>query len=385
MTTMPAVAKADDVGVMPDKLEELLTRARKEVDEGLLPSCQIALAKDGQLVAFETYGDATNETRYVIFSATKPFVASTVWQLLAEGKLSVSQRVVEIIPEFGTNGKDVITVEQVMLHTSGFPTPIFNPHYWAKKERRLETFASWGLDYEPGTRYWYHATSAHWVLAEIIERLTGNDFRDEVRQRVVEPVGLPSFALGGQGVLEGPFAELELRGERMTPDEMEAVIGIRELPVTEAADENLPNLNTPDVRVVGIPGGGGIGTAADLALFYQALMRNPGGLWDQDLLRDATGRVWNNLPDPLFRTPASRGLGVIIAGDDGKANMRGFGHTTSGRAFGHGGAAGQIAWGDPATGLSFGYCTNGIDRHMVRQARRGVGLSSRAGACATPD
>ena len=382
MTTIPAVASADDVGILPEKLDELLTRARREIDEGLLPSCQIALAKDGKLVAFETFGDATNDTRYVIFSATKPFVASTVWLLLAEGKLSVDQRIGEIVPEFGTNGKDVVTLEQVMLHTSGFPTPIFNPRHWDDRELRLQAFAKWGLDYEPGTRYWYHQTSAHWVLAEIIERVTGLDFRDVVRERVVEPLSLPHFALGGPAATTGEFATLELRGEPMTPDELEALLGVREIPLTEASAVNLPRLNDPELRAVGVPGGGAVATAADLALFYQALMSNPGNLWDPDLLADATGRVRNNLPDPLMNVPASRGLGVIISGDDGRANMRGFGHTNSPRTFGHNGAAGQIAWGDPESGISFGYCTNGIDRHMLREGRRGVGLSSRAGACA---
>ncbi len=377
------LSRPEDVGVLPERLDDLLTRAQREIDEGLLPSCQIALAKDGRLVAFETFGDATNDTRYVIFSATKPFVAGTVWHLLAEQKVSLDQCVAELIPEFGTNGKDVITLEQVMLHTSGFPTPIFNPREWHDRDKRLATFASWGLDYEPGTRYWYHATSAHWVLAEIIERVTGQDFRDVVRERVVEPLGLPRFALGGAVATEGEFAELVLRSEPMSPDELEAFIGLRELPITEAADVNLPNLNDPEARAVGIPGGGAVATAADLALFYQALMHNPGGLWDEDLLRDATSRVRNNLPDPLMQTPASRGLGVIIAGEDGKGFMRGFGRTNSPRAFGHNGAAGQIAWADPETGLSLGYVTNGIDRHMLRQGRRGVGLSSRAAVCAT--
>jgi CubicO group peptidase (beta-lactamase class C family) len=50
------------------------------------------------------------------------------------------------------------------------------------------------------------------------------------------------------------------------------------------------------------------------------------------------------------------------------------------RAFGHAGAGGQIAWADPATGLSFCYLTNGLDAHVVRQGRRAHALSSRAGA-----
>jgi len=90
--------------------------------------------------------------------------------------------------------------------------------------------------------------------------------------------------------------------------------------------------------------------------------------------------VRNRFPDPLLGVPANRTLGLVQAGDDGKAVMRGFGRTVSPRAFGHDGAAGQIAWADPGTGLSFAYVTNGIDANVLRQARRGVALSSLAGA-----
>ena len=51
-------------------------------------------------------------------------------------------------------------------------------------------------------------------------------------------------------------------------------------------------------------------------------------------------------------------------------------------AFGHNGAGGQLAWADPATGLSLGYCTNGLDQHVVREPRRGTAISSLAGVCA---
>jgi CubicO group peptidase (beta-lactamase class C family) len=80
-------------------------------------------------------------------------------------------------------------------------------------------------------------------------------------------------------------------------------------------------------------------------------------------------------------TPANRSLGLIIAGDDGKAGARGMGHTVSARAFGHNGAGGQIAWADPATGLSFCYLTNGLDQDELRQWRRTTGIGSRAANC----
>ena len=73
-------------------------------------------------------------------------------------------------------------------------------------------------------------------------------------------------------------------------------------------------------------------------------------------------------------------VGLIIAGDEDRT-YRGFGKTNSADAFGHNGAGGQIAWVDPATGLSFAYVTSGHDRNSVRQARRGVALSSIAADC----
>ena len=82
----------------------------------------------------------------------------------------------------------------------------------------------------------------------------------------------------------------------------------------------------------------------------------------------------------MIRRLANRSLGLVIAGDSDRT-FRGFGHTNSSRTFGHMGAGGQVAWADPETGISFGYCTNGCDRNPLRQGRRGVGLSSRAASC----
>lgn len=370
------VADPTELGINPQRLAALRDRIRREIDSGLLPSCQIAVARHGRLALFETLGDATNTTRYNVYSATKPWIASVVWQLIAEGLLDVSAKVTEFIPEFGTNGKDVITVEQVMLHTSGFPHAPMGPPAWSTHEGRIERMAEWRLNWEPGTRYEYHPTSAHWVLGELIHRITGQDHRDAVRTRVAEPLGL-DIGLGLPPEQQQDIAEMVTTGEPATPDELEAVFGVRELFVGEVTDEALLSHNLPEWREVGIPGGGGITTAAHLALFYQALMQNPGGLWDPDVLADATGRVRNSLPDP-FGFPANRGLGVIIAGDPATATRRGFGKTQSPRAFGHNGAAGQLAWGDPATGLSLGYCTNGIDQNQIRQPRRGVAISSLA-------
>ncbi|HMC52425.1 MAG TPA: serine hydrolase domain-containing protein, partial [Acidimicrobiales bacterium] len=99
-------------------VDDLLTRVQREIDSGLLPSCQIALGYGGELEVFETYGDASPETRYVVFSCTKAIIAAAAWQLIGEGVLDPAARVVEIVPELMAEsrepGRESVTVEQLM-------------------------------------------------------------------------------------------------------------------------------------------------------------------------------------------------------------------------------------------------------------------------------
>tara|TARA_B100001250_G_scaffold160168_1_gene137580 strand:+ start:198 stop:1316 length:1119 start_codon:yes stop_codon:yes gene_type:complete len=363
-----------------DRVAELIDRCTREVSEGLLPSCQFAIGFDGEIVLDETIGDASPETRYCFFSATKPFVAATVWQLLSEDALELNAPIASLIPEFAENGKADITLEQVLLHTAGFPHAPMGPDVWSDSESRRRRMAEWRLNWEPGSRYEYHATSAHWVLAEIIHVVTGHSHTDEVHRRVTEPLGLPRI-LGFSLDQQEDMADLALCEGEASPDELEAVFGVREMPPSEVTDETIIRFNDPHTREVGVPGGGGYGRAADLAMFYQALLHNLEELWEPQMLANATGQVHNNLPDPMG-VPANRGLGVILAGEDGLSNRRGLGRTVSSMAFGHNGVGGQIAFCDPKTGLSFGYTTNGLDRHQIRQPRRGTSIASLAANCA---
>ena len=178
--------------IASDAVRTLRERARREVDAGLLPSCQLALAIEGEIVESWTLGSVpTGEaTRYVIFSATKALVAAAIWQLLGEGRLALHDRVARHVPAFATNGKDAITVEQLLLHTAGFPRAPLGPPAWERREARLAAFARWRLSFEPGTRFEYHASSAHWVLAELLETLDGVDYREAIARRILEPLGL---------------------------------------------------------------------------------------------------------------------------------------------------------------------------------------------------
>jgi CubicO group peptidase (beta-lactamase class C family) len=374
------VADPASLGIDPEALDALFERVQTDVDAGTLPSCQLALARNGQLAVSRAFGDAAADARYVMFSATKAVVAGAVWILMGDGLLDVTLPVASLIPEFAPNGKDAITVAQVMLHTSGFPRAPFAPLDWDDRERRLQRFSSWRCNWEPGTRYEYHPSTAHWVLAEIIERCTGTDFRVFIKQQILDPLGLTRLQIGVPVAEQGDIVDLVLTGEAPSPDDLEAAIGVRSLPLSEVTGDALMSFNRPEVRAVGVPGGGGVTTASELALYYQALLHDPSGIWKPEVLADVTANVRNHLPD-YIGTPANRSLGLMIAGDDGRSAARGMGHTVSAGAFGHNGAGGQIAWADPESGLSFTYLTNGLDQNVLREWRRTTGIASRAANC----
>jgi CubicO group peptidase (beta-lactamase class C family) len=371
----------ESVGVDPERLEALFARVGKEVREGLLPSAQVAVARRGRIAGMRTFGAATDDTLYVVFSATKAITSAAAWLLIQEGKLDPSETVAAIVPEFRTNGKESVTVEQLFTHTAGFPHAPFRPDEFLDRGKRLARFATWRLGWEPGSRFEYHPSSSMYVIAELIERRSGSTFGEFVRRRIAEPLGLRDLWTGLPDAEHARLAECVHVGEALTDEDFRR-LGFPPPPVTEVTEEAIQSFNRPEVRRAGIPGGGGTMTAADLALFYQALLdvgRALAGseLWSAATLADARRVRTGELRDPVFRKRVHRGLGIVIAGDADRT-YRGFGHTNSELAFGHNGAGGQLAWADPATGLSLGYCTNGHDRNVVRQARRGVGIASRA-------
>ena len=185
--------------VKPDqrRLDVLIDRCRLEVDNGTLPSAQIAVHVDGEEYVSETFGAATPSTRYVLQSTGRTIVAGVLWKLISDGLLDTSRTVASYIPEFGTNGKDSVTVEQVVTHVGGFPLAPLGYPAMLDREERLKAFAKWRLTYEPGTELQFHLTSAAWVIAELCERLTGVPIGEYLRSTLSGPLGLDSPSRSG--------------------------------------------------------------------------------------------------------------------------------------------------------------------------------------------
>lgn len=374
--------RPEDVGVDSEKLEALFARVGRDVDDGTLPSASVAVARQGRLAGFRVFGKAvqggeerpaTEDTLYTIFSSTKAIVSAAAWTLIEDGLLRLEEKVADAVPEFATNGKDVVSVEQAFLHIGGFPLAPMRPTEGADPEQRRRRFSQWRLTFEPGSQFMYHATSLHWVLVDIIERRTGVEWRRYLRERVIDPMRLEHLWVGLPSGLNRRVADVL----HVTP------------PVPppggwgEVTPDAILNFNRPEVRAVGVPGGGGIARAAELALFYQPLI-NGGVTADgrrvmkAETIEFATRvRTTGRHVDPLFGHEVNRALGVVVAGDRETMVFRGFGREASPRAFGHGGAGGQVGWGDPESGISVGYCTNGfVDQEAL--GRRGVAVSSMA-------
>ena len=340
------LVSAEEVGVDPARLELFLSRARLEVDQGVLPSVQIAVARHGRLVAFETYGSASNDSKYILQSVGRIVVAATVWKLVGEGLLELDEPIAEVIPEFGTNGKHTVTLKHVLTHTAGFPfAPLGYPRM-LDRQTRLEAFGRWQLDWEPGSRLQFHLTSAAWVIAELVERRTGMPFDEYLRTAIVEPLGLGFI--------------LPLPADKYHSPVLAAPVAIDRTSDDQEVDPWGPwYLANPDVLSGGEPSHSMVGSAADIVMLLQALFHS--GLWDDDTVADAirirqSEAPWGERIYGGSEEIVNVGLFCLVSGTTGSTLTP---RTGSAATFGHSGAPCQLGYMDPETGVSFAFLTNG--------------------------
>jgi CubicO group peptidase (beta-lactamase class C family) len=354
-----ALVDPEEVGVDPARLDVLVRRVALEVEHGPLPAAQLAVAARGRLVANHTFGTIRPGQRFILQSVGRTLLASCAWKLMDEDLLHPQDRVADVVEEFGTNGKEAVTVEQVLTHTAGFPFAPLGLPAMESREGRLAAFAKWRLTYEPGTLLQFHLTSAAWLIAEFVERLTGLPLPVYLREVITEPLGLTSVQLA-------------------VPQADQAA-SIAPMTVTDSTDPN-PQvdpwgpwyLNNPRIIAAGEPSHCIVASAADVALHYQALACS--GLWSRSTIEDAT-RIRVSMPpegDQLYgggSVPVNMGLFVTVAGDTGGNWLP---VTGSSRLFGHGGAASQLGFYDPETEVSVAFLTNGYPLAGYDYTRAGI-------------
>lgn len=359
----------------PTGLKALTDRIHHELADGHVSAAQVAVGLRGDVIAFESFGAATTDHTFAMFSATKTIVAMALLPHLADGSLDLTTPVAKYVPAFGHHGKDDVTVLQLLTMQGGFPQAPMGPDEWGTSEGRRAAFAQWRLDWPAGTRTEYHPIAAHWVIAELIETLNRRSYVDVVHERVVTPSG--AAPLLGPAVIDRPIAEIRCVGTYPDdPADLVATYGRADLvPQASVTPEALLTLNHPSVRAAGIPGGGGFSTAADVARIYQSFI-HPTGSLPTEWLADAVGTVRNASVSATDGVPANRTVAGYLSGNDGYHLHRWMPQAP--RAFGHAGAGGQLCWVDPDSGLSFAFLHDTLHMDPRVEFHRAADLNSLA-------
>jgi len=335
-----------------EALGRLLTAVKQQIGDDRYPGAQLALARDGKLALFHTFGQARlepkpvaakDDTLWLLYSNTKVITASAIWLLVEQGALRYTDRIAEHLPGFERNGKADITVIQLLTHQGGFPNATVPAAAWQDHDRLRKTVCDFTLEWTPGSRVHYHALAAHWVAAALIEALAKQDFREFIRKRIIEPLGL------GRELFVGlPDKEQKRAADMHDP----APDGKRQ---SRRAEEN-----TAEFRQAGVPGGGGYATARAMAAFYQMMLQggslNGVRLFSPRTIQYVTRNFTGDRVDHYMGMPMHRGIGPHSRGVTD--TIRGLGSLGSPRTYGHGGVGSSYCWADPDSGVSFAYLTN---------------------------
>ena len=315
----------------------------------------------------------TEDTMSPSFSTTKGVASTTLHVLVDKGLLHYDDPVAKHWPEFAQAGKQAVTVRHVMAHQSGLyhlrqmldhADQMLDWKYVTDAIARAEPV------HPPGERSGYHGLSYGFIVGEIIQRVTGQDFSQVVQDEVAVPLGLdglyigaPEEALPRAARLIVPEGGLRLDGSALLEQIASKLqwllsqVGVDTHVggILELAPRGMSSLDfsTGDTLRVAMPSHNGLFTARSLAKMYAALAGG-GEIDGVRLLSERTVMCASepqSRPRHAFPWPIDMGwcLGYHRA------------FTTRGippGAFGHYGFGGSGAFADPRRNLAVGLIVN---------------------------
>ena len=240
---------------------------------------QVAAYVDGEQVVDVVAGVAdpatgrpvTADTLFYNWSIGKAATATLVHRLVEGGALGFDTRVVEVWPEFGKHGKDVVTVRQVLDHTAGVPglpagVTVDDVCSWPTMIAALEDAAPW---WEPGTAVGYHAYTFGYLAGEIVRRVTGRSLGDVLADLTAD-IGRPGEIrygmadTAGLAVLEDAPSDVDWS---QMPESMLRAAPLTVLPTAALGAD-------PRMLAADIPAGAKV-TARALAALYAQMAVEP--------------------------------------------------------------------------------------------------------------
>ena len=355
-----------------NKVSTAVAALDRWMDEGHHIGWQLYASLDGEVVADLANGqakpgvDMTTDTMMVWFSATKAVTSVAAAQQWERGRFDLDDPVAKYIPEFGTKGKDRITIRHLFTHTAGIRnadmagtgpaalapavsgySPFVSP--WNERFDRIvdaEIEPGW----EPGKKAGYHPFSGMFLLAEIVQRLDGRPFPEYVRAEIFEPLGLDDCWIGM------PAERFRAYGDR---------IGVLHL-TRPGRTLAFPRVDTEEGCTQSIPGGAGRGPMNQFGRFYEAML-GKGARSDVRLVATTTAEAMVarhrvGMHDETFGIVIDWGLGFIL-------DSINYGRHCSPRTFGHGGGQSSVAFADPEHGLVVAVVMNGLPGPQLHYKR----------------
>jgi len=325
------------------------------------------------------------DTIACMFSVSKGVIALCMAMLADRGLLDYDAPVARYWPEFAAAGKGAITTRQILSHVAGLPaTRLAGEGALYTHARMAAALAEQAPLWPPGTLRCYHSATLGSLNGEILRRLTGQSLGSFFRTEVAAPLGL-DYHIGLAAADQARCATLSqtvLPGFAQQGDYLRGN-GWWQLPAEE-------DFNSDAWRSAEIASANGHGTARAVARLYAVLAAGGGPVIRPAALAAATAEQWRGQPatlkaaleggthsdaeGPLYRR---MGLGFFLNSPPGRAMG------PNREAFGHSGAGGALAYGDPVTGIGFCYAPSLL--HTDRPGeRRAVDLSAVLYACLRP-
>jgi CubicO group peptidase (beta-lactamase class C family) len=323
------------------------------------------------------------DTVGLVYSATKGATAVVVNRLAARGVLDLDRPVADYWPEFAAEGKDQITVAQLLSHQAGLPVP---EAALTRAELLAGSPAAAALSgqkplWEPGSAHGYHALTFGWLTGELVRRVTDRSLGTVFAEEIAQPLGLdfwiglpPDRAASVAPLINGvpdPGA-LDAISDPSVKDLALKVIGAATDPSSLLARVLSTNgaLPTPDaitwndlaVYTAEQPAANGITNARSLARMYAACVGEVDG--HRLLAADALDRARNEQvrgPDAVTIGESRFGIGFQLSTPG--APLLGEG------SFGHAGAGGALGFGDVTSRVGFGYVQNQLSASLVGEPR----------------
>jgi CubicO group peptidase (beta-lactamase class C family) len=352
------------VGMSRDGIERIWHSAERLYRSGMHPALQLTLRRRGEIVLDRALGHArlggpraTTETPFVIFSASKAITATVAHLLDERGLIHLNDRVSEYIPEYGTHGKDAITIEHVLSHRAGVPNlpgEVLDLDNANDREFLLSKLCEARPSTRPGRILAYHAVSGGYIIGEIVQRVTGKDIREVLHEEILKPLG---FRWTNYGVAPEDVDEVGhsyTTGPPVPPPISTMLTRALGLPVDKVVEVS----NDPRFLGAIVPAGNTVTNANELSRFFE-LLRAGGELDGVRILEERTIRraiVERNYLeiDLTLGAPMRSSAGFML----GAKRLSLYGPDTN-LAFGHLGFTNIIGWADPERELSGALITSG--------------------------